>query len=184
MKRGYVRVSTKSQSTDTQYETMIKHGVEPEEIYQDKLSGKDTNRPGLELVLVKLDRGDELLVTKTDRLGRNTLDMLQIIEELKNRGVIVTLIDQGLSTGGRDGMLTIRLLAVIAQDERERILERTSEGRAHALANGVKFGRKQHKSTDAAVAMIDAGASAAKVAKATGISEATYYRLKAKLKAS
>ncbi|EIQ9187804.1 recombinase family protein, partial [Escherichia coli] len=81
---GYKRVSTVDQNTDRQLA-----GVTLDKVFEDKLSGKDTNRPGLQACLSYLREGDTLHVHSLDRLGRNTLDILALVEELNNRGVIV-----------------------------------------------------------------------------------------------
>ncbi|MCW7556014.1 recombinase family protein [Endozoicomonas gorgoniicola] len=83
-----------------------------------------------------------------------------------------------LSTEGAMGKMIIQILAAVAEAERERILERTNEGRLAAKESGVKFGRKPHKSTDQAKAMICEGVSMKEVMERTGVSRATYFRLK------
>jgi len=92
--------------------------------------------------------------------------------------VSVTFIDDNLSTKGDIGYMLITILSAVAQAERARILERTNEGREAAMENGIQFGRKPHKGSDKALTMIRAGAAAKEVIESTGISRATYFRLK------
>ena len=177
-KLGYARVSTSQQKLDIQLAALKELGIRKDRIFTDKASGKDTDRPGLERLLNRAEEGDEVLCTKLDRLGRNTLDMIQIVEALHKRGVSVTFIDDNLSTAGDIGYMLITILSAVAQAERARILERTNEGRQAAKENGVKFGAKPHKGTQKALRMIREGSVAKEVLEATGISRATYFRLK------
>ena len=104
--------------------------------------------------------------------------MITIVEQLHDTGVVVTFIDDNLSTKGDIGYMLITILSAVAQAERARILERTNEGRQAAMAMGVKFGRKPHKWSEKALRMIREGAAAKEVMEATGVSRATYFRLK------
>ena len=177
-KLGYARVSTNQQKLEIQIEALKAQGVREDRIKSDKASGKDTDRPGLEELLNRAEDGDEVLVTKLDRLGRNTLDMITIVEQLHKRGVSVTFLDDNLSTAGDIGYMLITILSAVAQAERARILERTNEGRQAAMDKGVQFGRRPHRGSDKALSMIRKGAAAKEVMEATGISRATYFRLK------
>ena len=177
-KLGYARVSTSQQKLDIQIDTLKAQGVRKDRIFTDKASGKNTDRPGLERLLNRAEDGDQVLVTKLDRLGRNTLDMITIVERLHDTGVAVTFIDDNLSTKGDIGYMLITILSAVAQAERARILERTNEGRQAAMDSGVKFGRKPHSGTNKALRMIRKGIVAKDVMDATGISRATYFRLK------
>ena len=99
-KLGYARVSTSQQKLDIQIKALKAQGVREVRIKTDKASGKNTDRPGLEDLLNRAEDGDEVLVTKLDRLGRNTLDMITIVEELREKGASVTFIDDNLTTAG------------------------------------------------------------------------------------
>ena len=177
-KLGYARVSTSQQKLDIQIKALKAQGVREDRIKTDKASGKNTDRPGLEDLLNRAEDGDEVLVTKLDRLGRNTLDMITIVEELREKGASVTFIDDNLTTAGDMGYMLITILSAVAQAERARILERTNEGREAAMENGIQFGRKPHKGSDKALTMIKKGMAAKEVMESTGISRATYFRLK------
>jgi DNA invertase Pin-like site-specific DNA recombinase len=177
-KLGYARVSTNQQKLDIQIAALKAQGVRNDRLFSDKASGKDIDRPGLAKLLSRAEDGDEVLVTKLDRLGRNTLDMITIVEQLHKKGVSVTFLDDNLSTAGDIGYMLITILSAVAQAERTRILERTNEGREAAMENGIQFGRKPHKSSDKALKMIKEGAAAKEVIASTGVSRATYFRLK------
>ena len=177
-KLGYARVSTSQQKLDIQLATLKAKGVRKDRIFSDKASGKNAERNGLQRLLERAEDGDEVFCTKLDRLGRNTLDMITIVEKLHDKGVSVTFIDDNLSTAGDMGYMLITILSAVAQAERARILERTNEGREAAMANGIQFGRKPHKGSDKALKMIRKGVAQKEVVEATGISRATYFRLK------
>ena len=104
--------------------------------------------------------------------------MITIVEELHSKGASVTFIDDKLTTAGDMGYMLITILSAVAQAERARILERTNEGREAAMEKGIQFGRKPHKVSDKALKMIKKGAAAKEVIESTGISRATYFRLK------
>jgi DNA invertase Pin-like site-specific DNA recombinase len=177
-KLGYARVSTSQQKLDLQIKTLKAQGVRKDRLYSDKASGKSTDRTGLQKLLARAEKGDEVFCTKLDRLGRNTLDMIQIVEELHGKGVSVTFIDDNLTTAGEIGYMLITILSAVAQAERARILERTNEGREAAMEKGIQFGRKPHKGSDKALNMIRKSVAAKEVMDSTGISRATYFRLK------
>ena len=139
-KIGYARVSTSSQSLDIQLEKLELAGCE--KFFTDKVSGKSTDRKGLQEMLSYCRELDEIYCTKLDRMGRNTRDMISIIEKLNDNNIHVSFIDDGISTKGTMGRMTITILSAVAQAERERILERTNEGREAAIKRGVKMGRK------------------------------------------
>ncbi len=175
---GYARVSTSQQNLDIQIAALKDKGVRKDRIYTDKASGKNTDRLGLEKLLNRAEEGDEIFCTKLDRLGRNTLDMITIVEELRGKGASVTFIDDNLTTAGDMGYMLITILSAVAQAERARILERTNEGREAAMQQGIQFGRKPHKGSGKALKMIRKGVAAKEVMETTGISRATYFRLK------
>ena len=177
-KLGYARVSTSQQKLDIQMAALKEKGIRKDRIFSDKASGKNTDRPGLEKLLSRAEDGDEVFCTKLDRLGRNTLDMIQIVEQLHSKGVSVTFIDDNLTTAGDIGYMLITILSAVAQAERARILERTNEGREAAMDRGIQFGRKPHSGSKKAMRMIKEGVAAKEVMETTGISRATYFRLK------
>ncbi len=140
---GYARVSTSQQSLDIQIKTLKDAGVKANRIFTDKASGSSADREGLDLLRMKVEEGDVILVKKLDRLGRDTVDMIQLIKEFDAQGVSIQFIDDGISTDGEMGKMVVTILSAVAQAERQRILERTNEGREEAKLKGVKFGRKR-----------------------------------------
>ncbi len=140
---GYARVSTSQQSLDIQIRALKDAGVKANRIFTDKASGSSTDREGLDLLRMKVEEGDVILVKKLDRLGRDTADMIQLIKEFDAQGVAVRFIDDGISTDGDMGQMVVTILSAVAQAERRRILERTNEGRQEAKLKGIKFGRRR-----------------------------------------
>jgi DNA invertase Pin-like site-specific DNA recombinase len=138
---GYARVSTSQQSLDIQIKGSKRRG-ESHRIFTDKASGSSTDRKGLDLLRMKVEEGDVILVKKLDRLGRDTADMIQLIKEFDAQGVAVRFIDDGISTDGEMGKMVVTILSAVAQAERRRILERTNEGRQEARLKGIRFGRR------------------------------------------
>ena len=174
---GYARVSTAQQSLDIQIKALEEAGVPTKRIFTDKATGSTTERSGLEILRIKVDDGDVILVTKLDRLGRDTADMVQLIKEFDQAGVAVRFLDDGLSTEGTMGRLLITILSAVAQSERERILERTKEGRLDAMARGVKFGRKPFVPRDKVRALRAEGMGATEIARQLGIGRSTVYKV-------
>ena len=140
---GYAWVSTSEQSLDIQVKALKEAGVRENRIFTDKTSSSHMKRDGLDLLRVKVEEGDAILVKKLDCLGRDTADMIQLITEFDNSGVAVRFLDDGISTEGIMGKMVVTILMAVAQAERQRILECTNEGGMEAIAKGVKFGRKR-----------------------------------------
>ena len=140
-------------------------------IFSDKASGSHVNRDGLSLLRIKVEQGDVILVKKLDRLGRDTADMIALIKEFDNLGVAIRFLDDGISTEGSMGKM------VVAQAERQRILERTNEGREEAKIRGVKFGRKRTVDREKALHMNDKGVGATDIASNLGIGRSTVYKI-------
>lgn len=148
---GYVRVSTKEQNEARQMKAMRDFGISDEQIYMDKLSGKDFNRPEYRKLVKKLRKDDTLVLMSIDRLGRNYHEILEqwrIITKEKEAAIVV--IDMPLLDTRRGKDLTgtliadivLQLLSYVAQTEREFIRKRQAEGIAAAKMRGVKFGAK------------------------------------------
>ncbi|MBR0797967.1 recombinase family protein [Bradyrhizobium jicamae] len=138
---GYARVSTKDQNLTGQLEALKAAGATT--IFKEKVSGARADRPQLAKLMASLQTGDIVLVTKLDRLGRSTRELLDLIERIGRTGAAFrSLGDPLFDTTSSQGRLLSTLLAAIAEFERELIRERTSGGRERAMARGVKFGRK------------------------------------------
>jgi DNA invertase Pin-like site-specific DNA recombinase len=134
------------------------------------------DRDGLSLLRVKVEDGDVILVRKLDRLGRDTADMVALIKEFDSLGVAVRFLDDGISTEGTMGKMVVTILSAVAQAERQRILERTNEGRVEAKARGVKFGRKRTVDPEKIRALHKNGLGATAIARQLGIGRSTVYK--------
>ena len=148
---GYVRVSTKEQNLDRQVLAMQEFGIPDKQIWQEKLSGKDFERPVYLHLLKKIKPGDTLVIKSIDRLGRNYNEILEqwrIITKEKGAAIVVLdmpILDtrQGKDlTGTLIADIVLQLLSYVAQTEREFIRQRQAEGIAAAKARGVQFGRR------------------------------------------
>ncbi len=181
-KLGYARVSTNQQDLKIQIDRLVGEGVKnhPDYLFTDKASGKDDDRAGLELMKTKAREGDHIVITKLDRLGRNTADMINIIDELHERKITIQFLDDGISTEGAMGRMVVTILSAVAEAERHRILERTNEGRRAAVMQGVKMGRKPkltQKDVMQIKDLVRLGESKANIAKKYNISRQTVYNL-------
>ena len=185
---GYIRVSSQEQNEYRQLLAMHQR-VPRENIFMDKLSGKDFNRPQYKRMVKKLRAGDLLYILSIDRLGRN-------YEEIQNQwrvltkeiGVDVCVIDMPLldTRQGRDLMgtfiadLVLQILSFVAQDERENIRRRQEEGIAAARARGVRFGRPARETPEDFVRLVAAWEqkkiTVGEIVDQCGISEATFFR--------
>ena len=174
---GYARVSTGQQSLDIQVKALKEAGVKPSRIFTDKASGGNAERDGLSLLRVKVEEGDVVLVKKLDRLGRDTADMITLIKEFDCLGVSIRFLDDGISTEGATGKMVVTILSAVAQAERQRILERTNEGRLEAKAKGVKFGRKRTVDRKKVLALREQSLGATEIARQMGIGRSTVYKL-------
>lgn len=144
---AYCRVSTNDQTTDNQTQEITAHAfaIRPDRIVTETISGSVAaqERPGFSKLLVKLESGDVLVVTKLDRLGRNAMDVRATVELLASQGVKVHC----LALGGVDltspaGKMTMGVIAAVAEFERDLLIERTQAGLARAKAEGKTLGRK------------------------------------------
>ena len=147
---GYIRVSSKDQKEDRQQIALKEVGVERQNIYVDKQSGKDFNRPQYKKMLRKLKKDDLLYIKSIDRLGRNYEEILQQWRFLtKEKGVDIVVLDMPLldTRRGKDLMgtflsdIVLQVLSFVAENERTNIKQRQAEGIAAAKAKGIKFGR-------------------------------------------
>lgn len=174
---GYARVSTSQQSLDLQINALKNAGVQSHRIFADKASGKDLERKSLNLLKLKIEKGDTILITKLDRLGRDTADMIKLIKEFDSIGVAIRFLDDGISTDGVMGKMIITILSAVAQAERHRILERTNEGRMEAKKNGVKFGRKPKINKDEVIDLKQSGLGATEISKQLNIGRSTVHKI-------
>lgn len=186
---GYVRVSSTDQNTDRQLIAMEKAGLTKENIYVDKISGKDFKRPKYQKLLKKLKPGDLLYILSIDRLGRNYEEIQEQWRILtKVIGVDICVIDMPLldTRNGKDLLgtfiadLVLQILSFVAQNERENIRKRQAEGIAAAKAKGVKFGRPSKNLPLEFETLVlqweTKQISLSEILQKCDMSEATYYR--------
>ncbi|EHH1077046.1 recombinase family protein [Vibrio parahaemolyticus] len=174
---GYARVSTSQQSLDIQLKALKNAGVKPSRIFSDKASGSNNERKGLELLQMKVEEGDVLLVKKLDRLGRDTAEMISLIKLFDEMGVAIKFLDDGISTEGEMGKMVVTILSAVAQADRHRILERTNEGRIEAKLKGIKFGRKRTVDRKRLNELYAQGVGATDIARQLRIARSTVYKV-------
>lgn len=141
MNLGYVRVSTVDQNEARQLEGLEKYNIE--KWFEEKISGKDTNRPKLKEMLEFAREGDTIYVHDFSRLARSTKDLLNIVEDLNNRGIHLVSNKENIDSSTPQGKLMLTMIGAIYEFERANLLERQREGIAIAKANGVYKGRKE-----------------------------------------
>lgn len=186
---GYVRVSSTDQNEDRQVLALQEVCVEGKNIYTDKQSGKDFNRPNYKRLVHKLKSGDLLYILSIDRLGRNYEEIQKQWRMLtKEIGIDICVLDMPLldTRNGKDLMgtfiadLVLQILSFVAQSERENIKKRQAEGIAAAKAKGVKFGRPEKEIPDDFGEIVkeweQKKLTFAEVLKQCDMSEATFYR--------
>jgi DNA invertase Pin-like site-specific DNA recombinase len=174
---GYARVSTSQQSLDAQIKALKNAGVQSHRIFTDKVSGKNTERRGLNLLKLKVESGDVIFITKLDRLGRNTEDMIKLIKEFDEMEVSIKFLGDGISTEGTMGKMVVTILSAVAEAERHRILERTNEGRLEAKEKGVVFGRKRVIDRGEVKQLYQEGVGATEISRKMKIGRSTVYKL-------
>lgn len=181
---GYARVSTKGQELEVQIEALEKENVEY--IYKEKFTGTSTDRPQLQELIETLQDGDKLVVTKLDRLARNTKEGIDLVESLFAKGVKVHVLNVGLLEDTSMGRFFLTTLLAVAEMERNMIIERTQEGKAIAKQNpNYREGRKPtytKAQLDHAMKLKETH-SFSQVEEATGISMSTLKREAKKRKA-
>ena len=123
---GYVRVSTVDQNEARQVEALKKHNIE--KWFTEKVSGKDTNRPQLQLMLDYVREGDTVYIHDFSRLARSTKDLLEIVETLQNKGVSLVSNKENIDSSTPTGKLMLTMIGAIAEFERQNLLERQKEG--------------------------------------------------------
>ncbi len=192
---GYARVSSKDQNEQRQLITLLNKDVEMKDIFIDKRSGKNFERPQYKKMIKRLKSGDLLYISSIDRLGRN-------YEEIQNQwriltkeiGVDISVVDMPLldTRGGKDLMgtfiadLVLQILSFVAQSERENIKRRQFEGIAAAKAKGVKFGRPPKKIDERFEKIVadwkEKKISAREIYESLNMSKSTFYRKVKKIK--
>lgn len=176
---GYVRVSTIDQKTDRQLV-----GIELDKVFEEKASGKSTARPVLREMLEYLREGDHLFVHSMDRLARNLVDLLKLVNDLTARGISVHFVKEHLDFGPDEkatpmSKLLLSVMGAVAEFERALILERQREGIAIAKEKGLYKGRRPtsvSKLQEAVRLIKEEGLTKTEAAKRSGTSRTTLFR--------
>jgi DNA invertase Pin-like site-specific DNA recombinase len=177
MKYGYARVSTVQQDLESQIIQLQQEGCE--KIFKEKFTGTKKNRPVFSELLQELDHGDALVVTKLDRFARSTVDGIQTIRELFDKGIKVHVLNMGLVEDTPTGRLIFNVMSSFAEFERDMIVERTQEGKQIAKQRDDfregrprKYTRKQIEHA----LLLKKSYSYKQVEEMTGISKSTLIR--------
>jgi DNA invertase Pin-like site-specific DNA recombinase len=174
---GYARVSTIDQNLDLQIDALKKYGCE--RIYEEKITGTKKDRPKLAEMMTILRPGDKIIIYKLDRISRSTKHLIDLSEFFEIKGVEFVSIQDSIDTSTPMGRFFFRILASIAELERDIISDRTKDGLTSARARGRVGGRPkvQGKKLDIALKMYKSKQySIREIVEATGISQATLYR--------
>lgn len=181
---GYTRVSTVGQDARLQLDALRGAGVESRDVFSDVTSGSRTavQRPGMKRLLEYAEPGDTVVVWRIDRLGRSLMDVLNTVNLLREHGVKIRSVSDGIDPETSSGRMMLGMLATLAEYERELIIERVNAGIAAAKANGTRFGRPP-LNPDVVAAKLEIvndarakGRTAQEAAKLVGWSRATLYR--------
>ena len=180
MEVGYMRVSSIDQCLDRQLD-----GVKLDRVYEEKVSGKDRERPQLKECISFLRQGDTLHIHSMDRLSRNLKDLLNIVSELVDKNVAVTFKTENLTFAGKDnpmGYLMLSVFGAVNQFEIANLKIRQREGIAKAKARGQQFGRKSlsKKKIKEINNRLDAKQKVSEISVAMNIGTSTIYKYKAK----
>lgn len=179
---GYARVSTSGQELNLQLDALKHAGIPDKLIFIDKVSGTKTERPGLAACMMELHAGDTLVIWRLDRLGRSLKHLIEIVEDMKGRGVgFRSINDGGIDTTTASGEMVFNIFATLAQFERRLIQERTQAGLKAARARGKKGGRPKISANDPKVQMArkmskNLSISVGEICSTLKISRASYYR--------
>lgn len=174
---GYARVSNQDQNLDSQISSLKQAGCQ--KIYDDKISGRHNNRPGLERTLEILREGDTLIVWKLDRLGRSMKHLVDLVGSLNQRGISFRSITDSIDTSTPSGRFFFHVMASLAEMERELAIERTRAGLEIARQLGRRGGRKRQMTEskiESAKKLLLNGVPPRDVAKNLSVSVPTLYR--------
>lgn len=178
---AYIRTSTTEQNSALQRDAIAAAAIPEKYIYADEgVSGTLANRPRLDALLDRLDDGDEVVVWKLDRLGRNTRNVLELIETIKSKGATFRSLTEGISTGGPMGEAMLTIMTAFAQLEHDTLIERTRAGLESARAQGRIGGRPPKVDAKMLERIRKLAASGdytrAEIAEMVQLSRATLYR--------
>ena len=181
---GYARVSTASQDAQLQLDALVDSGVQKRDVFSDVTSGSRTaiERPGMKRLMDYIEPGDTVVVWRIDRLGRSLIDVLNTVNLLRDKGVKIRSLSDGIDPETTSGRLMLGMLATLAEYERELITERVNAGIAAAKQSGTRFGRPPvdpaviAEKLDIARDARAKGRTAEEAARLVGWSRATLYR--------
>ena len=181
---GYTRVSTASQDAQLQLDALVDSGVQKRDVFSDVTSGSRAaiERPGMKRLMDYVEPGDTVVVWRIDRLGRSLIDVLNTVNLLRDKGVKIRSLSDGIDPETTSGRLMLGMLATLAEYERELITERVNAGIAAARQSGTRFGRPPVDPAVIAEKLVIAqsarrkGRTAAEAASLVGWSRATLYR--------
>lgn len=179
MKYGYARVSTEEQCLDRQIDQLKGVGIEEEYIYKEKMSGTKSNRPKLKALLNVLEQGDTVYTESLNRLGRSSADLITLMQTFADMGVTLISLKEQLDFSSAAGKMIAQFLAILAEFERNCIVERVKEGLSAARARGRVGGRPKtpEKTLDKALKMYDLhNLTVSEICRACGISRPTLYK--------
>lgn len=145
---GYIRVSSSQQNTARQHIDLSSAGITIDKVYEEKASGKNTERPQLKAMLQYIREGDTVYVESFSRLARSTRDLLDIVETLTAKGVQFVSLKENVDTSTPQGKFMLTVFAGLAELERESILQRQREGIDLCLAEGRAYGRPSAQLSD------------------------------------
>lgn len=145
---GYIRVSSSQQNTARQHIDLSSAGITIDKVYEEKASGKNTERPQLKAMLQYVREGDTVYVESFSRLARSTRDLLNVIEELNSKGVQFVSLKENVDTSTPQGKFMLTVFAGLAELERESILQRQREGIDLCLSEGRPYGRPSAQTSD------------------------------------
>lgn len=174
---GYARVSTDDQNLDLQRAALRAAGCSP--VFEDRVSGMATQRPGLDQALAHLGAGDVLVVWRLDRLGRSLPHLIETIHQLGARGAEFRSLTESIDTTTAGGRLYFHMMGALAEFERALIVERTRAGMRAAKARGIKVGRKRALTPAQirhACQLVEQGESPSAVARSMKVGRSTLYR--------
>lgn len=177
MRIGYIRISTMDQNTARQEVLMQELGAD--QVFIDRMSGKNTDRPELKRMMTFVRAGDTVIVESISRFARNTRDLLEMVEQLTSKGVEFVSQKEAIDTSTPTGKFMLTVFGAVAELEREYILQRQREGIAVAKANGTYKGRKpiQCPEFDQVVSLWRAGKlTAVEAMKRLDMKPSTFYR--------
>lgn len=176
---GYMRVSTEDQTHDLQRDALLRSGITDGNIFSDTITGKSKSRPGLDKLLLILEKGDSLTVWKLDRLGRSVINLYTVLSRLNEAGATFRSLQETFDTATPMGKAMFGMLSIFAEFEIDQIKERTRAGLAARRAAGVRLGRPSTYDRGEVIRRLKALESIGNIASSTTASRSTVARISA-----